>query len=121
MSSTSNGAALVSGAPPGASVSGLAKWVALLVLCLTQLSTAGDNAPLSLATGALVKDRNAPMELFSIANAMYSLGAGSLMAAAGMIGLMVSWKITFRVGCALLFCAELTAFFSSGITRHFIR
>lgn len=112
MSSTPNGAALASGAPPGASVSGLAKWLPLLVLCLAQLSTSGDNATLSIATGALVKDLNAPMELVSIANAMYSLAAGSLMVAAGMIGLMVGWKITFRVGCALLFCAELTAFFS---------
>ncbi|KQR90031.1 MFS transporter [Burkholderia sp. Leaf177] len=112
MSSGSNDAASASAAPPGVSTSGLAKWLALLVLCLAQLSTSGDNATLSIATGALVKDLNAPMELVSIANAMYSLAAGSLMVAAGMIGLMVGWKKTFRIGCALLFCAELTAFFS---------
>ncbi|AOY00752.1 MFS transporter [Jeongeupia sp. USM3] len=99
-------------APPGAAVSGLAKWLPLLVLCLAQLSTSGDNATLSIATGALVKDLNASMDLVSIANAMYSLAAGSLMVAAGMIGLIIGWKKTFRIGCALLFCAELTAFFS---------
>jgi len=52
------------------------------------------------------------MDLISIANAMYSLAVGSLMVAAGMVGLIIGWKKTFRIGCALLFCAELTAFFS---------
>ncbi|TPG55575.1 MFS transporter [Ewingella americana] len=94
------------------SVSGWAKWLPLLVLCLAQLSTSGDNATLSIATGALVKDLHASMDLISIANAMYSLAAGSLMVAAGMVGLIIGWKKTFRIGCALLFCAELTAFFS---------
>ena len=88
------------------------KWLPLLVLCLAQLSTSGDNATLSIATGALVKDLHASMDLISIANAMYSLAAGSLMVAAGMAGLIVGWKKTFRIGCALLFLAELTAYFS---------
>lgn len=88
------------------------KWLPLLVLCLAQLSTSGDNATLSIATGALVNDFHASMALVSIANAMYSLAAGSLMVAAGMIGLIVGWKKTFRIGCTLLFLAELTAFFS---------
>ncbi|PKE30094.1 MFS transporter [Rahnella sp. AA] len=94
------------------SVSGWAKWLPLLVLCLAQLSTSGDNATLSIATGALVKDLHASMDLINIANAMYSLAAGSLMVAAGMVGLIVGWKKTFRIGCTLLFCAELTAFLS---------
>lgn len=94
------------------SVSGWAKWLPLLVLCLAQLSTSGDNATLSIATGALVKDLHASMDLISIANAMYSLAAGSLMVAAGMVGLIIGWKKTFRIGCTLLFCAELTAFLS---------
>jgi len=88
------------------------KWLPLLVLCLAQLSTSGDNATLSIATGALVKDLHASMDLINIANAMYSLAAGSLMVAAGMIGLIIGWKKTFRIGCSLLFLAELTAFFS---------
>ncbi|STW32370.1 permease [Klebsiella michiganensis] len=29
-----------------------------------------------------------------------------------MAGLIVGWKKTFRIGCALLFLAELTAYFS---------
>ncbi|MDW2611947.1 MFS transporter, partial [Escherichia coli] len=57
------------------------KWLPLLVLCLAQLSTSGDNATLSIATGALVSDLHASMDLISIANAMYSLAAGSLMVA----------------------------------------
>lgn len=88
------------------------KWLPLLVLCLAQLSTSGDNATLSIATGALVADLHASMDLVNIANAMYSLAAGSLMVAAGMIGLIVGWKKTFRIGCGLLFLAELTAYFS---------
>ncbi|SUW61898.1 Antiseptic resistance protein [Buttiauxella agrestis] len=88
------------------------QWLPLLVLCLAQLSTSGDNATLSIATGALVSDLHASMALVSIANAMYSLAAGSLMVAAGMVGLIVGWKKTFRIGCSLLFLAELTAFFS---------
>lgn len=95
-----------------ASTSAGIKWLPLLVLCLAQLSTSGDNATLSIATGALVNDFHASMALVSIANAMYSLAAGSLMVAAGMIGLIVGWKKTFRIGCTLLFLAELTAFFS---------
>lgn len=79
------------------------KWLPLLVLCLAQLSTSGDNATLSIATGALVKDLHASMDLINIANAMYSLAAGSLMVAAGMIGLIIGWKKTFRIGCSLLF------------------
>lgn len=97
---------------PGTQVSAGMKWLPLLVLCLAQLSTSGDNATLSIATGALVSDLHAPMSLISIANAMYSLAAGSLMVAAGMVGLIVGWKKTFRIGCCLLFLAELTAFFS---------
>ena len=45
------------------------KWLPLLVLCLAQLSTSGDNATLSIATGALVSDLHASMDLISIANA----------------------------------------------------
>lgn len=113
MSSRTNGPApAFDSAQPDSTASGLGKWLPLLVLCLAQLSTSGDNATLSIATGALIKDLNAPMDLVSIANAMYSLAAGSLMVAAGMVGLIVGWKKTFRVGCALLFCAEVTAFFS---------
>jgi MFS family permease len=113
MSSRTNGPAPAFDSPqPDSTASGLGKWLPLLVLCLAQLSTSGDNATLSIATGALIKDLNAPMDLVSIANAMYSLAAGSLMVAAGMVGLIVGWKKTFRVGCALLFCAEITAFFS---------
>lgn len=97
---------------PGTQTSAGIKWLPLLVLCLAQLSTSGDNATLSIATGALVSDLHASMSLISIANAMYSLAAGSLMVAAGMVGLIVGWKKTFRIGCFLLFLAELTAFFS---------
>lgn len=104
--------AALPGSASGTQISTGMKWLPLLVLCLAQLSTSGDNATLSIATGALVKDLHASMALISIANAMYSLAAGSLMVAAGMVGLIVGWKITFRIGCSLLFLAELTAFFS---------
>ncbi|HEJ8432743.1 TPA: MFS transporter [Klebsiella oxytoca] len=109
---TTNSVINSAGMSHNASAETAMKWLPLLVLCLAQLSTSGDNATLSIATGALVKDLHASMDLISIANAMYSLAAGSLMVAAGMAGLIVGWKKTFRIGCALLFLAELTAYFS---------
>src|SRR5471032_3664164 len=87
----------------------------LLVLCLAQFLASADNVTLSIATSALIRDLGASMSQISTANTMYPLVAGTFMIAGGMLGLIIGWRKTFRIGC-ILSLAEVIAVFSPSIT-----
>lgn len=47
------------------------------------------------------------MEDIALVNAMYSLIAGAFMIAGGMVGLILGWRKTFRIGAAMMIGAEV--------------
>lgn len=85
---------------------GLAKWIGLIVMCMAQVGTSGDNAATSIATQALITGLGASMEQIALVNAMYPLIAGAFMIAGGMIGLILGWRTTFRIGAVMMIAAE---------------
>ena len=80
--------------------------VPLIVLIMAQMGTSGDNGALSLATAQLTLDLGASMADIQLANTMYSLVAGALMVAGGMMGTIIGWKKNFRIGTLLAACGE---------------
>ncbi|AOY00751.1 MFS transporter [Jeongeupia sp. USM3] len=86
-----------------------AVWLPLLILCLAQFLASADNVTLSIATGVLMRDLGASLALVSKANTMYPLVAGTFMVAGGMLGIMLGWKRTFRIGALIYLVAELCA------------
>lgn len=97
---------ITSQAPPSNTlpkVSGLV----LIVLVLTQIGTTGDNSILSVATSALIEGLGADMSEISLANTIYSLCAGALMIVGGLLGIIIGWKLNFRIGLILAIAGEL--------------
>lgn len=93
----------------------LAFWLPLVVLCLAQFIASADNVTLSIATHALMHDLGASMTQVSTANTMYPLVAGTFMIAGGMLGSVIGWRRTFRLGCFIYLLAELCAVLSPSI------
>lgn len=90
-------------------------WLPLVVLCLAQFIASADNVTLSIATRALINDFGASMTQVSTANTMYPLIAGTFMVAGGMLGGVIGWRRTFRMGCSIYLLAELCATLSPSI------
>ena len=86
--------------------------VPLIVLIMAQMGTSGDNGALSLATAQLTSSLGASMADIQLANTMYSLVAGALMVAGGMMGTIIGWKKNFRIGTLLAACGEFAMAFS---------
>lgn len=86
--------------------------VPLIVLIMAQMGTSGDNGALSLATAQLTRELGASMADIQLANTMYSLVAGALMVAGGMMGTIIGWKKNFRLGTLLAAIGELAMAFS---------
>lgn len=84
-------------------------WLPLVVLCLAQFIASADNVTLSIATHSLMHDLGASMTQVSTANTMYPLVAGTFMIAGGMLGGVMGWRRTFRLGCVIYLLAELCA------------
>lgn len=76
------------------------KFLGLFPLVMAQIGTSGDNSVLTVATASLLASLNATMSDIQLANIIYSLCAGCLMIVGGMVGLIVGWKKTFRIGAA---------------------
>lgn len=91
------------------------KFLGLIPLVMAQIGTSGDNSVLTVATASLLASLNATMADIQLANIIYSLCAGCLMIVGGMVGLIVGWKKTFRVGALLCIVGEVTVAFSSNI------
>lgn len=91
-------------------------WLPLIVLCMAQFLASADNVTLSIATHALMHDLGASMAQVSAANTMYPLIAGTFMIAGGMLGGVLGWRRTFRIGCAIYLLGELCATLAPSIS-----
>ncbi len=91
------------------------KWLTLLVLCAAQVGTSGDNSTVGVSASSLTKLFGASMDQLQMANATYSLIAGALMIAGGLMGLILGWRKSFRIGLVLLCISEVIAAFSPNI------
>lgn len=94
---------------------GLGKWAGLIILCLAQIGTTGDNTILSVATASLIKTLNATMPDIQLANLLYSVCSGCLMIVGAMIGIMIGWRKNFTIGTILCALGELMVATSTSI------
>lgn len=94
-------------------VAGKCIYLPLIVLMLTQIGTSGDNAILSVATNSLISALHANMSDIQLANMVYSLCAGAFMVAGGMLGIIIGWKMNFRIGIILAIIGEFLLALSS--------
>ena len=81
--------------------------VPIIVLILAQMGTTGENSAMSLSATALVNMFGATTADFQLANMIYSLVAGALMIAGGMMGVIIGWKKNFRIGVVLCALGEV--------------
>ena len=77
--------------------------IPILVLVMAQIGTTGENSAMSLAATAFANAFGSTTADFQLANMVYSLVAGALMIAGGMMGIIIGWKKNFRLG--ILLCA----------------
>lgn len=84
-------------------------WLPLLVICLAQIGTTGDNTVVSFATHQFIENLNATMDQVQLANTVYSLLAGALMVFGGMLGIAKGFKNIFLIGAAFCAIGELIA------------
>lgn len=91
------------------------KWLSLLILCAAQVGTSGDNSTVAVSASSLVKLFGASMDQVQMANAMYSLIAGAMMIAGGLMGIILGWRRSFRTGLVLLAVSEVVAAYSPSI------
>lgn len=92
--------------------SGIAMWFPLLVVCIAQVGTSGDNSVLSMSTNEFITQLNASMNQVQLANIIYSLLAGALMVFGGMLGIAKGFKQVFMTGAALCAAGEALAVIS---------
>lgn len=96
--------------PSGASPAGKEKFLVLpiIILILAQMGATGDNGALSLATSALTKELGATTSEIQLANMIYPLVGGAFMIAGGLVGTIIGWKKTFRIGALLCMLGEIS-------------
>lgn len=78
----------------------------LIVIILAQIGTSSDNAALGIAVQELVSALGATVADVQMANLAYSLIAGSCMIAGGMVGVVIGWRKTLRIGLVLAILGE---------------
>lgn len=84
-------------------------WLPLIVVCVAQIGTSGDNSVLSFATSQFIQNLHASMDQVQLANIVYSLLAGALMVFGGMLGIAKGFKKVFLAGAAFCAIGELVA------------
>lgn len=77
--------------------------VPIIILILAQMGATGDSGALSLSATALTQDLGATTSEIQLANMIYPLVGGAFMIAGGLMGTIIGWKKTFRIG--ILLCA----------------
>lgn len=87
----------------------------LIVIILAQIGTSSDNAALGIAVQELVKALGATVADVQMANLAYSLIAGSCMIAGGMVGVVVGWRKTLRIGLVLVILGEVVVVASTSM------
>lgn len=88
----------------------------IIVLVMAQMGTSGDNGAVSLATSALTNQLGASMSDIQLVNMVYSLMAGALMVAGGLVGTVIGWKRNFRIGAVLCAAEEFLMALSPNIS-----
>ncbi|WP_288220076.1 MFS transporter [uncultured Adlercreutzia sp.] len=81
--------------------------IPVIVLILAQVGTSGENSAMSLSATALAETFGCTTADFQLANMVYSLVAGALMIAGGMMGVIIGWKKNFRIGALLCAAGEV--------------
>ncbi len=87
-------------------------WLPLIVVCIAQVGTSGDNSVLSMSTNEFISKLGASMDQVQLANIVYSLLAGALMVFGGMLGIAKGFKRVFMAGAALCAAGEALAVIS---------
>lgn len=84
-------------------------WLPLMVVCLAQIGTTGDNTVVSFATRQFIENLHASMDQVQLVNTVYSLLAGALMVFGGMLGIAKGFKNVFLIGALFCTIGELIA------------
>lgn len=87
-------------------------WLPLIIVCLAQVGTSGDNSVLSMSTNQFISRLGASMDQVQLANIVYSLLAGALMVFGGMLGIAKGFRRVFMAGAALCAVGEAVAVIS---------
>ena len=84
----------------------------VVILVLAQMGVTGDNGALSLAAEELTRTLGATTSDIQLANMVYPLMGGAFMIAGGLVGTIVGWGRTFRIGTALCALGEVALAFA---------
>ena len=84
----------------------------IVILVLAQMGATGDNGALSLAAEELTRTLGATTSDIQLANMVYPLMGGAFMIAGGLMGTIIGWGRTFRIGAALCALGEVALAFA---------
>ena len=98
------------GAPPAAKEKFLV--IPIIILILAQMGATGDSGALSLSATALTQNLKATTADIQLANMIYPLVGGAFMIAGGLMGTILGWKRTFRIGILLCAAGEVVLAFA---------
>ena len=90
--------------------------IPIIILILAQMGATGDNGALSLSATALTQELHATTSEIQLANMVYPLVGGAFMIAGGLMGTIIGWKRTFRIGILLCAIGEIALAFSPNMT-----
>ena len=86
--------------------------IPIIILILAQMGATGDSGALSLSATALTEDLKATTSDIQLANMIYPLVGGAFMIAGGLMGTIIGWKRTFRIGILLCAAGEVVLAFA---------
>ncbi len=90
--------------------------IPIIILILAQMGATGDNGALSLSATALTQELKATTSEIQLANMVYPLVGGAFMIAGGLMGTIIGWKKTFRIGVLLCAIGEVALAFAPNMT-----
>lgn len=82
-------------------------YIPLVVLIVAQIGTTCDNAAMNIAVSDLSNQLAASFADIQVANTIYSLVAGALMLAGGLLGITFGWRKIMRIGLAFALIGEI--------------
>lgn len=86
---------------------GSAAWLPILVACIVQVGTSGDNTVLAIATNQFIHGLGATIDQVQLANIVYALFCGALCVFFGMLGMVKGFKNLLMVGAVLCAAGEV--------------
>lgn len=90
-------------------------YLPLLFLCLISFGSMADNTVLANALAPIAMDLHASVAQMQFANIIFSLMAGSVMVAAGLLGGRIGWKKMLMMGAIIFATAEFIAYSTPSI------